>query len=289
VDPLLWVLSDYKKGFCMYYASAEVLMLRTLGIPARMAVGFAQGKLDPQNDTYTVLRGDAHAWPEVYFPGVGWVEFEPTGNQDPLVRPAAPSIIPTPDSSTGVDGGLLNGQSPLDRESRLNDEGVTQTPPEQTSPNAGLFLGLGLLILGVLIAANQRFGLVENLPTYISNSYTRNGLAIPPWVRRWERWTHLSSIERSFHAVNFSLRWLGKPQHMHITPSERAATLQALLPSAGGAIDTLLLEHQSALYTPRGGSPKRARRAAWVVVGHTFLARLRDSWDRFNSRFDRYG
>src|SRR5258706_10430731 len=47
-DPLLWVLLDYKKGVWMYYASAEVLLLRTLGIPARMAVGFAEGEYDEQ-------------------------------------------------------------------------------------------------------------------------------------------------------------------------------------------------------------------------------------------------
>src|SRR6266496_5510164 len=84
-DALEWVLFDYKKGFCVYYASAEVVMLRSVGIPARMAVGFAQG--EQHGNTYTVRRLNAHAWPEVYFPSVGWVEFEPTGNQPVLDRP----------------------------------------------------------------------------------------------------------------------------------------------------------------------------------------------------------
>ena len=65
-----------------------------------MAVGFAQGNPsrstgtgeteDTLNTTYTVIRKNAHAWPEVYFPGIGWVEFEPTGNQDQLNRPFLP-------------------------------------------------------------------------------------------------------------------------------------------------------------------------------------------------------
>ena len=63
VDPVLWVLFDYKKGFCNYYASAEVLMLRSLGIPTRLAVGFAQGQFDPNFRIYTVKKRDAHAWP----------------------------------------------------------------------------------------------------------------------------------------------------------------------------------------------------------------------------------
>ena len=99
-DPAVWVLFDYKKGFCNYYASAEILMLRSIGIPARLAVGFAEGETNndllsdhPNRTSYTVLNRDAHAWPEVYFPGIGWVEFEPTVSQSPIVRPESKSQI----------------------------------------------------------------------------------------------------------------------------------------------------------------------------------------------------
>ena len=87
-DPLEWVLFEYKQAYCVYYASSEVLMLRSVGVPARMAVGFAQGERNGNN--YVVRRLDAHAWPEVYFPRVGWVEFEPTAGQAPLDRPLPP-------------------------------------------------------------------------------------------------------------------------------------------------------------------------------------------------------
>ncbi|MBM3126446.1 MAG: hypothetical protein FJZ87_15485, partial [Chloroflexi bacterium] len=102
-DPLMWVLFEHKKGFCMYYATAEVLMLRTIGIPARMAVGFAQGEYDPETDQFVVARRNSHAWPEVYFPGVGWVEFEPTANQDPLRRQRG-NIEALRESSEGLEG-----------------------------------------------------------------------------------------------------------------------------------------------------------------------------------------
>jgi len=288
VDPILWALNDYKKGFCMYYATAEVLMLRSIGIPARMAVGFAQGEQDPVTGVYRVLRKDSHAWPEVYFPDVGWVEFEPTGNQDPLVRPNRPLEAPTP-IGPGLDLALA-GDDPLDRESRADEEGVTDLPAETATPTyTGLLTGLGLLLVGILIAANQRFGLVERLPSYIARSYNRSGSPVPRWVRRWEAWTHLNSIERSFHAVNYSLNTLGRPQAMHITPAQRAALLQTMLPSAGPHIETLLHEHQASLYTKVPGSPALARRAAFNLLGHTLKARLREAWDRFDSRFDRTG
>ncbi|WP_225096717.1 DUF3488 and transglutaminase-like domain-containing protein [Streptomyces sp. CoH27] len=66
-----------KQGFCVHFSFAMAAMARTLGIPARVAVGFAPGT--PQGDgTVTVNQKDAHAWPELYFEGVGWTRFEPT-------------------------------------------------------------------------------------------------------------------------------------------------------------------------------------------------------------------
>ena len=87
---------DLKQGFCNYYASIEVLMLRSVGVPARMAVGFAEGGFDNEANVYIVRSLDSHAWPEVYFPEIGWIEFEPTGNQDPLLRPDRPEDAQTP-------------------------------------------------------------------------------------------------------------------------------------------------------------------------------------------------
>jgi len=85
-DPVDWVLFDYKEGYCNYYASAMIVMLRSLGIPARMAAGFAQGNYDASQNAYIVTERDAHTWVEAYFPNYGWIEFEPTSAQAPLDR-----------------------------------------------------------------------------------------------------------------------------------------------------------------------------------------------------------
>ncbi|HLC04498.1 MAG TPA: transglutaminase-like domain-containing protein [Anaerolineales bacterium] len=90
-DPVDWFLFDSRIGFCNYYASAEVLMLRSLGIPARMGVGYASGTALPVG-VYEVYADDAHAWPEVFFPGIGWVEFEPTLSQPELIRPLSGEV-----------------------------------------------------------------------------------------------------------------------------------------------------------------------------------------------------
>jgi hypothetical protein len=65
-----------------------VVLARAAGLPARLVVGYAGGAYDAGNDRYTVTAADAHSWVELFFPGCGWVEFEPTGARPPLERPA---------------------------------------------------------------------------------------------------------------------------------------------------------------------------------------------------------
>ncbi|MBK8135859.1 MAG: hypothetical protein IPK52_08475 [Chloroflexi bacterium] len=86
MDPLDWFLFDLKEGYCNYYATAMIVMLRSQNIPARMAGGFSQGAFDAQSGQFIVKESDAHTWVEAYFPGYGWIEFEPTANQEPLNR-----------------------------------------------------------------------------------------------------------------------------------------------------------------------------------------------------------
>ena len=77
-DPLANFLFQRKKGHCEYFASSMVIMLRTLGIPARVVNGFRGGEYNHLNQTYIIRGRDAHSWVEVYFPEYGWVTFDPT-------------------------------------------------------------------------------------------------------------------------------------------------------------------------------------------------------------------
>jgi transglutaminase-like putative cysteine protease len=87
MDPLEYFLFDIREGYCDYYATAMAMMLRTLGVPARTASGYAEGVYDEESGLYYVTERDAHTWVEVFFPGLGWVEFEPTAAESPLNRP----------------------------------------------------------------------------------------------------------------------------------------------------------------------------------------------------------
>jgi transglutaminase-like putative cysteine protease len=87
-DPVEYFLFDLQKGYCDYYATSMVVMLRSLGIPSRAASGYAEGEYDRESGSYIITEQDAHTWVEVYFSGYGWIEFEPTAGESVLNRPA---------------------------------------------------------------------------------------------------------------------------------------------------------------------------------------------------------
>lgn len=86
-DIVDYFLFDLRQGYCDYFATAMVVMGRAVGLPARLATGYATGRYDPGQDGYIVTGMDAHAWVEIYFPGYGWIEFEPTPARSVFVRP----------------------------------------------------------------------------------------------------------------------------------------------------------------------------------------------------------
>lgn len=99
IDPVEWVLFDVREGYCTYYATSMITMLRGLGIPARLSAGFSEGDFDATTGQYVVRERDAHTWVEVYFPGYGWVEFEPTAAEEPYNRDGDDLAQPEPQSS----------------------------------------------------------------------------------------------------------------------------------------------------------------------------------------------
>jgi transglutaminase-like putative cysteine protease len=87
-----------KEGFCVHFAFSMAAMARTMGIPARVSVGFTPGTAEANGEMAVGLK-DAHAWPELYFEGVGWTRFEPTptrGSPPPYAQPDTPDPSENP-------------------------------------------------------------------------------------------------------------------------------------------------------------------------------------------------
>lgn len=92
-DVVDYFLFEAPGGFCSYYASAMAVMLRSIGIPARVVTGYATGDYDYTRGAYRVPANASHAWVEVYFPDYGWVEFEPTAARAEFVYASESSPI----------------------------------------------------------------------------------------------------------------------------------------------------------------------------------------------------
>ncbi|WP_427115334.1 transglutaminase TgpA family protein [Pseudarthrobacter scleromae] len=159
----LSVLADFleqKSGYCIHYASAMAVMARLEGIPSRIAVGYAPGRLTGATVSvagqgalpeYEVDARDAHAWPELYFQGLGWVPFEPTPSR---------GVVPdyATESSTATAPDVLDNNDDL-----LPDATPAPTPaPSATAlpaPGGGGNAGSGVQLLPWLLGAAGVLGM----------------------------------------------------------------------------------------------------------------------------------
>jgi transglutaminase-like putative cysteine protease/drug/metabolite transporter superfamily protein YnfA len=234
VEPIDWFLFDYQIGFCNYYASAEVIMLRSLGIPARLAAGYARGTYNPSEGLYQVYGEDSHAWPEVYFPGIGWVEFEPTVSQPVLVRPEGG---PEEDRFGGVASPSGPGAG-LDPDEQVQDVEDIELPPETgfnfslQNPVIRRSITIALITL-FLIAAWIRLNPVTWQRTRSFWVRGARGVGVlnstseGPISRRWE--TNIGKVYRNFTAWLERLELIkGTTQ----TANERALVFARTLPES---------------------------------------------------------
>ena len=186
-----WVeffLFEQRRGYCQNYATAMITMLRSLGVPARLVIGFAPS-WDDDRGAWLVQGQQYHAWPEVYFPEYGWVEFEPTParvqpgllflNQPPggpVITATVGSDCSPEDELLGIcgDDGLLD-LSLLDFDGDLlaaTEEGSIDEEASSWFGLGGLFSSIWALIaLGVVMAVVVPAGTLS----YVGRRYARLG------------------------------------------------------------------------------------------------------------------
>jgi hypothetical protein len=215
VDAVEWFLFESQVGFCNYYASAMITMLRSLGVPARLAVGFAPGDFDADRGVWVVRASNYHAWPEVYFPGFGWVEFEPTNSavQPSLAlldspRTAGSGFAPIGDEldvecAPGVEGCEDDG-------SGIAGPGVPLDPEGASSPG-----GRGLPVSAAAVAA---------------------ALALAAGAWRWRTHPRLGLADRAYALVRLTAWLSGASLKPYETPRELGERLAARLPGHAASL-----------------------------------------------------
>ena len=163
-DPLDYFLFTSKEGYCEYFATAMGDLLRSLGIPTRLVNGYGPGTYDARIQRFVVRESDAHTWVEAYFPGYGWVPFEPTadGTYFPIQRGSEGSANCTLGSEicTSGDPGVDSGSAatvPPDRAGLEGDVGggsatsggLLNVPPQVPAGGAVLLLLAAIAFVAV--------------------------------------------------------------------------------------------------------------------------------------------
>jgi transglutaminase-like putative cysteine protease len=181
-----------RSGYCQYFATAMVMMARSVGLPARLAAGFAPGERQ-EDDTFLVREANAHAWAEIYFPGYGWEIFEATKSINPgFGRPSGDSTSPGTVPLNGIDpfledpdlaeamrgaGGVVALPSPDPVEGAIDPNQPDLAPPGESSRGANALL-IAVLVLGGLIALWVRM-----------NYLNRRWRLLPAGDRAWRQLT----------------------------------------------------------------------------------------------------
>ena len=215
-DNALVTFINDRRGFCEQFAATMALMARLEGIPARVDVGFTPGAKVGSTSEYLITTADAHAWPELYFPGAGWLRFEPTPRTDG--QATAPSYAdtvaaPKPTSTAAAVPNL----PPDPHQVPIGPSGTSTVKSKGNSSwmtawlhviPIGWVVVLIVIVLGIVIAPAVR------------------------WVTRRRRWTAADTEAARAHAAwdelgddmrDLRLDWRGD----HDTPRRAAATLVA--------------------------------------------------------------
>jgi len=294
VDPMEWFLFDEKQGYCNYYATAMIVMLRSQGIPARMAAGFAQGTWDPEQNAFMVRERDAHTWVEAYFPGYGWIEFEPTADEAPLDREGdqvpqvvLPTLTPQPTATftptftptvppTQDSGANATPTSPI--QEPFVPSTPTPTPTPMSSPTVPPPPGmtkvdtdsgssiLRTILLTLLIFVLVIIALVAFILFLI-------------WYVEYRGLGGLNSIQRAYARLGIYGRWLGLRFDESATPDERRRYLVGEVPEGEQPINAITRAYIQSRYDAPGKPNQLAehrlvkeawQEARWLFIRHKF-------------------
>jgi hypothetical protein len=256
MDVVDYVLFESRKGYCEYYASAFIVMARELGLPARMVTGFFPADRDAAAGGFLYRELNAHAWPEVYFPGFGWVPFEPTAQRAEISRDPvqpAPSAGPISPESGGEGNFLPDDSQFFDRQQDISDRsGATGAITKQDKPITrtewALRGGFLALMLGTILVA------------YL-------------WLRGMRGLTPTGQL---YAKVVRGAKWGGIQQSPAMTPHEYASVLAKDVPGSRAPATYLADLYVRETYSKRAIAQSEMLRArqAWLRLRGLLVKRF---------------
>ncbi|GBD11763.1 Protein-glutamine gamma-glutamyltransferase [bacterium HR23] len=246
-DGIDYFLFVSKKGYSEYFASAMAVLLRAVGVPARVVAGYAPGTLDQEKKVFVVRDKDSHAWTQVYFPGYGWIDFEPTPGYQPPPRGPLPAV--------GAGEGDI-AVAPLEDEFLPEDDVFLG---EAVGPQGG----------GGALGRPWSVSLLVGVGTLM-------GMALVLWLLYQRSMAGVVRAEDIFRRMALLGAWAGVPLEPYQTPAEFARRLGHLAPEAEGDIALIADAFARSRYGRKGLLPaeqerlrrawRHVRRAMWRKV-----------------------
>jgi transglutaminase-like putative cysteine protease len=268
IDVVAWLLQTHQ-GYCTYYASAMTIMARMLGIPARVVNGFSQGHFDSQHKVWVVNGEDAHSWVQVYFPGFGWINFDPTpgfsANSGPTAQPSPPPVKtqpttrPTPIATAGNQKpGSQHAPKPGSTGAGTN----TALSDAVTRQNLFLTLSLATLFGSLVVFAFALF------VTYKDSKLKAN--------------THIAVSSAIFRRVCRLGSLIGSPPQLWQTPYEYYRMLSRRFPRVAAPLrrvtELFVRERWAAPHQVPGPAEEQALEKLWPHIRNTLIRSLFANW-----------
>ncbi len=290
-DDLEVFLFETQRGYCEQFAGAYAAMARSIGLPSRVAVGFTPGDADPADPGLFHVRGEyAHAWPEVYFAGAGWVAFEPTpgrgmpaaepytGVEEQQAEPGRPEgvVVVAEPAEQEADGGDPGATTTTARTDGGTDEGTAgggaEDEPAEPSTVERLVTDPAKRIVPVLLAVVALYAIA--VPSILAAQRRR---------RRQQARTPAERIAVAWAEAVEDAGLLGFRERASDTYPERADRLGDVLPGAAAPALALAFARETAEYSPQGADQAEvdaAHAAAAQIGGAVRAVATRQAWLR---------
>lgn len=280
LDPVDYFLFDTKEGFCTYYATSEVLLLRAVGVPARLVVGFAQGEYDNTSKSYQVQLKDLHAWPEVFFTENGWVAFEPTVLYESVLLPDVvdPQRAALEEEERlrrqriqASDADILAGQQAA-AASTAQPDAARKSRNNQSHWLISVLLAAILALVGLSMALRRQRVL---LPVWIESTLVERGHIPPGWLSRWAAFESAAPMDRYYRLLSAAFGLVGCPPRTGDTPAERLLRWQDALPQLANDAEEFIRDYELDRYSQHTIHIDRAKSNTWGMIKQIFADSIR--------------
>lgn len=277
---------DLRRGYCEQFAGSFAAMARSVGIPARVAVGFTPGNTDPSDPTLYRVRGEhAHAWPEVFLGEYGWVSFEPTPGRG---APFAEQYTGVPEQQVQSGGDATTATTTVTPPSTVAPTPTT-APPVPTSVPGDVDTSTGEVGDDSTSPWFRRIAATAAVLVLLAGLYLLTVLAVTAVRQQRRRRAAVDPAAQVALAWDESLsavRRVGVPVRAADTQSEAARRIGRRLPSVQEPMETLAITVEHTAYAPIGPDAETGTGALALADEITRGAQSTLSTsDRFKDRF----